>query len=103
MTIYTDKVLKHNQPHITLVHKDAQKWTLIDTAVPVDQNITKTEEEKVEKYQELAFEIHGASKVIIIPVVIGTLGSKGAKTWFGKLQSWSKVVGKVASITSLRT
>ena len=90
MTIYTDKVLKHNQPDITLVHKDTQKWTLIDTAVPADQNITRTEEEKVEKYQELAFEIrkiHGAMKVMIIPIVTGALRStsKGAKTWFGKL------------------
>ena len=87
MTIYTDKVLKHNRPDITLVHKDTQKWTLIDIAVPADQNITRTEEEK---YQELAFEIrriHRASKVTIIPIVIGALGSisKSAKTWFGKL------------------
>ena len=72
------------------MHKDTQKWTLIDLAVPADQNFTRTEEEKVEKYQELAFEfrsVHGASKVTIIPVMIGALGSisKGAKAWFGKL------------------
>ena len=89
MTIYTDKVLKHN-PCITLVHKDTQKWTLIDIAVPADQNIIRTEEEKVEKYQDLAFEIrriHGASKVTIIPIVIGALGSisKRAKTRYDKL------------------
>ena len=72
MTIYTDKVLKHNRPDITLVHKDTQKWTLIDISVPEDQNITRPEEEKVEKYQELAFEIrriHGASKVTIIYII----------------------------------
>ena len=85
MTIYTDKVLKHNRSDITLVHKDTQKWTLINIAVPEDQNITRTEEEKVEKYQQLAFEIrriHGASKATVIPIVIGALGSisKGAKT-----------------------
>ena len=90
MTIYTDKVLKHNRPDISLVHKDTQEWTLIYIAVPADQNITRTEEERVEKYQELAFEIrriHGASKVTIIRIVIGALGSisKGAKTWFCKL------------------
>ena len=84
MTIYTDKVLKHNRPDITLMHKDTQKWTLIDTGVPADQNIIQTEEEKVEKYQELAFEIrriHGASKVT--PIVIGALGgiSKRSKAW----------------------
>ena len=78
MTIYTNKVLKHNRPDITLVHKDTQKWTLSDIAVPADQNITRPEEEKVEKYQELAFEIrriHGASKGTIIPIVIGALES----------------------------
>ena len=85
MTTYTDKLLKHNRPDVTLVHKDTQKWTLIDIAVPADQNITRTE-----KYRELAFEIrriHGSSKVIIIPIVIGALGSisKGAKTRFDKL------------------
>ena len=90
VTIYTDKVLKHNQPDITLVHEDTQTWTLIGIAMAVDQNITRTEEEKVEKYQELASEvrrIHGASKVVIIPIEIGALQSisKGAKIWFSKL------------------
>ena len=110
MTTYTDKVLKHNWPNITLVHKDTQKWTLIDIAVPVDQNITRTQEEKVEKYQELTFEIrriHGASKVTIIPIVTGALESisKGAKTWFGKLvwfgHSWncSPVAESVESLS----
>ena len=89
MTIYTDKVLKH-RPDITLVRKDTQKWTLIDIAVPADQNIIRTEEEKVEKYQDLVFKIrriHGASKVTIIPIVIGALGSisKRAKTWYENL------------------
>ena len=55
MTIYTDKVLKHIR--ITLVHKDTQEWTLIGIAVPADQNIIRTEEGKVQKYQELAFQI----------------------------------------------
>ena len=58
MTIYTDKELKYNRLDITLVHKDTQKWTRIDIALlPADQNIIRTEEEKVEKYQELALEL----------------------------------------------
>ena len=63
---------------IALVHKNTQKWTLNDIAAPADQNIVRTEEEKVEEYQDLAFEIrriHEASKVTIIPIVIGALGS----------------------------
>ena len=75
---------------ITLVHKDTQKCILIDIAVPADQNIIRTEEKKVETYQDLTFEIrriHGASKITIIPNVIGALGSisKRAKTWYDKL------------------
>ena len=57
VTIYTAKVLKSYRPDITLTHEDTKKWTLIDIAVPAEQNITRTEEEKVEKYLELAFEI----------------------------------------------
>ena len=89
MTVYTDKKLNHNRPDITLVRKDTQEWTLIDIAVPADRNIS-TEEEKVDRYQDLAFEIkriHRASKVTVIPIVIGTLGtvSRNAKSWHGKL------------------
>ena len=99
MTIYTEKVLKHNRPDITQVRKDTQDWSLIDIAVPADQNIIRTEEEKVEKYQDLAFEIrriHGAPKVTVIPIVIGALGSisKRAKAWYDKL-SVPEFIGSV--------
>ena len=92
MTVYTDTKLNHNRPDITLLRKDTQEWTLIDIAVPADQNIINTEEEKVAKYQELALEIkgiHRASKVTVITIVIGALGtiSKNAKTWHGKLDT----------------
>ena len=51
MIIYTDKVLKHNRPDITLVHKETRKWTLIVIAVPADQNVIRTEEKKVENFR----------------------------------------------------
>ena len=55
-----------------------------------DQDIIRAEEEKVERNQDLAFEIkriHGASKVTVIPIVTAALGtiSKNAKTWYGEL------------------
>ena len=97
MTVYTEKKLNHNRPDITLPWKDIQEWTLIDIAVPADQNIINTEEEKVDKYQELAFEIeriHRASTVTVIPIVIGALRtiSKNAKTCHEKLDI-SDIVG----------
>ena len=90
MAVYTNKKLNHNQPDITLLRKDIHEWTLIDIAVPADQKIINTEEEKVTKYQELAFEIkrtHRISTVTVIPIVTGALGtiSKNAKTWHSKL------------------
>ena len=57
MTVYTDKKLNHIRPNITLVWKDTQKWTLIDITVPAEQNLIITEEGKVDRYQDLAFEI----------------------------------------------
>ena len=65
MTVCTDKKLKHNKPDITLLLKEEKKWIFIDIAVPVDQKIIKIQNEKIERYQELTFEvkcIHQASK-----------------------------------------
>ena len=89
------------------MHKDTQKWTLIDVVVPADQNIIRTEEKNVEKYQDLAFEIrriHGASKVTTIPIMIGALGriSKRAKTWSDKLDV-PELIGSVQLSAILRT
>ena len=42
MTTSTDERLKHNRPDITVVHKNTHYCTLIDIAVPVDQNILAT-------------------------------------------------------------
>ena len=55
--IYTNNKLKHNRPEITLINKETKKWTLIDILVPFDQNILRTEGEKIERYQDLSFEI----------------------------------------------
>ena len=105
MTVYTDRKLNHNRPDITLVQKDTQEWTLIDIAVPADQNIINTEEKKVDRYQDLAFEIkriHRASKVTVIPIVIGALGtiSKSAKSWHEKLKI-PDIVGMHSCLPSL--
>ena len=55
-TIQTARTVEHNRPDIILIEKKENKWSLIDVAVPWDFNIVKTEEWKVEKYQDLAFE-----------------------------------------------
>ena len=73
------------------MHNDTQECTPIEVAVPADQNmLTTEEEEELERYQELAFEvkrIHRVPKVEVIPIVIGALGavSTNVKVWHGKL------------------
>ena len=59
--------------------------------MPFDQNILRTEDEKIERYQDLTFEIkreNNNAKVDVIPVIIGTLGSysKKVKIWIEKLK-----------------
>ena len=66
--------------------KEDKEWIFIDIAVPADQNIAKTQNQKVDRHQELALgvkRIHQASKVSGIPIVVGALGtiSKDARTW----------------------
>ena len=60
-----------------VVDKRKGKWTLVDFSVPMDKNVVKKEDEKVEKYLQLAQEIRKMHKVNteIIPVVIGALGT----------------------------
>ena len=78
LTVQTDMTVVHNRPDIILVEKAIWKWTIIDIAVPSDFNVARTEDWKVEKYQDLAFEavkrIHHVEKSIL-PVVIGDLGT----------------------------
>ncbi|MEM7264392.1 MAG: hypothetical protein AAF370_00395 [Pseudomonadota bacterium] len=77
MTMFTDRRLPHNRPDICVFHKEQRKWTFIDIAVPFDVNVPNTEQTKVDKYQDLAFEIeqiHHCS-VTVVPIVIGALGT----------------------------
>ena len=76
-TYYPDMTVAHNRPDIILVEKAIQKWTIIDIAVPSDFNLVRTENWKVEKYQDLAFEVRRIHHVetAILPVVIGALGT----------------------------
>jgi len=59
------------------VEKDNNTTLLIDIAVPRDSRVKKKEQEKVDKYQNLARELNRLWKVNtnIIPVVVGALGT----------------------------
>ena len=67
----------HNGPDLILVEKAIRKWTIIDIAVPGDFNVVRTEDRKVERYQDLVFEVKRIHHVetTILPVVIGAIGT----------------------------
>ena len=77
LTIQTDRTVEHNRPDIVLIEKKEHRWIIIDIAIPSDFNISKTETWKVEKYQDLAFEIRRIHQVEtkLVPVVLGALGT----------------------------
>ena len=56
---------------------EERKWQLIDIPIPQDHNIVSKENEKANKYIDLASAIRTEHKVRtkIVPLVIGALGS----------------------------
>lgn len=76
-TIQTDHIITARRPDIVVIDKQRKKCQIVDIAIPVDGRIDKKEEEKIEKYQELAREIKKLwnLKVKVIPIVVGALGS----------------------------
>ena len=77
LTIQADLTVAHNRLDIILVEKAIRKWTVIDIAVPGDFNVVRTEDWKVERYQDLAFEVKRIHNVetAILTAVIGALGT----------------------------
>ena len=78
LTIQTDKRLPHNRPDIVVIDKEKKECHIIDVACPGDSRIVLKEEEKIDKYRDLGIEIKALwrlKKVLIVPVVIGALGS----------------------------
>ena len=69
--------IKHSRPDIVAKVPGERKWQLINIAIPLDQNIVSKENEKVNKYIDLASVIRTRHKVKtkIVPLVIGALGS----------------------------
>lgn len=108
VTIQTDHEIEARRPDLVLVQKKEKNTKLVDFAVPFDSRVLMKENEKIEKYQDLAREIRKLwnTKVDIIPIVIGSLGtvSKRFQSWLGKLdlQVHTKDVQKTTLLNSAR-
>ena len=76
MNIQTDHVIEHRRPDIVVIDKDNKRALLIDIAVPADARMEEKEQEKMDRYQDLARELKKSWKVEtkVIPIVVGALG-----------------------------
>ena len=79
-SIQTEKRIEHNKPDIVVLDKKQKSCLIIDVACPFDTRIKKKEQEKIEYYNDLKYEIlkcwnKEVDKVMILPIVIGALGS----------------------------
>ena len=76
--IQCDNYIECRKPDIIVVKKEEKKSTIIDIAIPGDNRVSAKEKEKIEKYDNLKWEIKkmwSMKKVKVIPVVTGALGA----------------------------
>ncbi|XP_068707817.1 uncharacterized protein [Montipora foliosa] len=91
--IQTDHQMSARRPDV--INKQEQTCQVIDIAVPEDTAVKAKEEEKLEKYQDLAREIQKmwSVRTQVLPVVIGALGTAPKR-----LESNLKCIGNNTSI-----
>ena len=94
--VSTSKKVKHNRPDIVVKENEERKWIFVDVTVPMDHRVVVKENEKIEKYLDLATEVRRDHhvKVEIIPIVVGAMG-----TIPKRLKTFLKCLG-ISDITS---
>ena len=58
MNIQTVHVIQHSRPDIVVIDKDNNRALLIDIAVSADARVEEKEQEKMDRYQDLARELN---------------------------------------------
>ncbi|XP_047480219.1 uncharacterized protein LOC125032877 [Penaeus chinensis] len=78
MRIQTDRELAHNKPDIIVFNKDKRTCLIIDVTCPFDHRVPEGEREKIDRYDELKWElkrIQNCREIKIVPIVIGAFGT----------------------------
>ena len=60
-----------------VIDREENTWYIVDYAIPVDHHVKEKEEEKIDKYMDLAAEVRRQFRVktVIVPIVLGALGA----------------------------
>jgi len=101
MPVNNDRTKTANRPDTIVKDSVNSTCKLIDMTVPSDKNIALNEIEKKSKYKDLELEIQRMwhMKTIVIPVVVGALGTvKKGMVHVGNI----KKVSKRASVTEIQ-
>ena len=63
------------------IDREENSWYIVDFAIPMDHHVKEKEEEKIDKYMELASEVRRQYRVktVIVPIALGALGTVPAK------------------------
>ena len=81
---------RSQEANLILIDKIIEECKIINVAVPGDTRVVNKEEEKIEKYRDVAIEIGRIWKkrANTVPIVIGTLGtiSKNHLMYLGELE-----------------
>ena len=80
--IECDHHIQCRKPDIVAVEKKEKKCLIVDNAIPDDKNVGVKEEEKIQKYDKLKWEIKelwSMKRVDVLPVVIGALDTVSKK------------------------
>ena len=73
----TDHEIGARRLDLVIIDKRDKSCQIIDVTIPEDTGVREKEDEKVEKYQDLAREVRKmwGVRTRVIPVVVGALGS----------------------------
>ena len=76
-SVRTDHEIEARKPDLLIIDKSENNCKIIDVAIPEDGRVRAKEDEKVEKYQDLAREVRKiwGVRTKVIPIVVGALGS----------------------------
>ena len=77
LSVRTDHEIGARRSDMMIIDKSDRSCQIIDVAIPEDGRVREKEDEKIEKYQDLAREVRRMWGVRskVIPVVVGALGS----------------------------
>ena len=64
-----------------MIDREENTWYIVDFVIPMDYHVEEKEEEKTDKYMDLAAEVRRQSreKTVILPIVLGALRTVSAK------------------------